>query len=72
MEILKVEILNPRAKKLLQDLAALKLIRFKDQDDSKTAFKELLVRLRNQKVSPSNLKQITREVEAVRQKRYGI
>jgi transcription initiation factor IIE alpha subunit len=72
MEILKVEILNPRAKKLLQDLAALKLIRFKDQDDSKTAFKELLVRLRTQKVSPPNLKQITREVEAVRQKRYGI
>ncbi len=72
MEILKVEILNPRAKKLLQDLAALKLIRFKDQDDSKTAFKELLVRLRTQKVSSSNLKQITREVEAVRQKRYGI
>ena len=72
MEILKVEILNPMAKKLLQDLAALKLIRFKDQDDSKTAFKELLVRLRTQKVSSSNLKQITREVEAVRQKRYGI
>ena len=72
MEIVKVEILNPRAKKLLQDLAALKLIRFKDQDDSKTAFKELLVRLRTQKVSSSNLKQITREVEAVRQKRYGI
>jgi hypothetical protein len=72
MEILKVEILNPRAKKLLQDLAALKLIRFKDQDDSKTAFKELLVRLRTQKVSSPNLKQITREVEAVRQKRYGI
>ena len=72
MEILKVEILNPRAKNLLQDLAALKLIRFKDQDDSKTAFKELLVRLRTQKVSPPNLKQITREVEAVRQKRYGI
>jgi transcription initiation factor IIE alpha subunit len=72
MEILKVEILNPRAKKLLQDLAALKLIRFKDQVDLKTAFKELLVRLRTQKVSSSNLKQITREVEAVRQKRYGI
>jgi transcription initiation factor IIE alpha subunit len=71
MEILKVEILNPRAKKLLQDLAALKLIRFKDQVDSKTAFKELLVRLRTRKVSPPTLKQITREVEAVRQKRYG-
>jgi hypothetical protein len=40
METLKIEILNPRAKRLLQDLAALNLIRFKDTEDSKTAFKD--------------------------------
>jgi len=34
MEILRIEILNPKAKKLLQDLAALNLIRFKDKVDS--------------------------------------
>ena len=71
METLKIEILNPRAKRLLQDLAALNLIRFKDTDDSKTAFKELLIRLRSSKVSPPTLKQITKEIEAIRQKRYG-
>jgi transcription initiation factor IIE alpha subunit len=71
METLKIEILNPRAKRLLQDLAALNLIRFKDTEDSKTAFKELLIRLRSSKVPRPTLKQITKEVEAVRQKRYG-
>jgi transcription initiation factor IIE alpha subunit len=71
METLKIEILNPRAKKLLQDLAALNLIRFKDTEDSKTALKELLIRLRSSKIRPPTLKQITKEVEAVRQKRYG-
>ena len=71
METLKIEILNPRAKRLLQDLAALNLIRFKDSEDSKTEFKNLLIRLRSSKVPPITLKQITKEVEAVRQKRYG-
>jgi transcription initiation factor IIE alpha subunit len=71
METIKIEILNPRAKRLLQDLAALNLIRFKDSEDSKTEFKNLLIRLRSSKVPPISLKQITKEVEAVRQKRYG-
>lgn len=71
MEILRIEILNPKAKKLLQDLAALNLIRFKDKIDSITAFKDLLARLRAQADDPPSLDEITREVEAVRQKRYG-
>jgi len=71
MEILRIEILNPKAKKLLQDLAALNLIRFKDKVDSITAFKDLLARLRAQADDPPSLDEITREVEAVRQKRYG-
>ncbi|MQY78867.1 MAG: hypothetical protein GH151_06685 [Bacteroidetes bacterium] len=71
MEILRIEILNPKAKKLLQDLAALNLIRFKDKIDSITAFKDLLERLRAQADDPPSLDEITREVEAVRQKLYG-
>jgi hypothetical protein len=71
MEILRIEILNPKAKKLLQDLAALNLIRFKDKVDSITAFKDLLERLRAKADDPPSLDEITREVEAVRQKRYG-
>ena len=71
MEILRIEILNPKAKKLLQDLAALNLIRFKNKVDSMTAFNDLLTRLRSQADDPPSLDEITREVEAVRQKRYG-
>ncbi|MBE9510369.1 MAG: hypothetical protein IMY71_05780 [Bacteroidetes bacterium] len=71
MEILRIEILNPKAKKLLQDLAALNLIRFKDKVDSITAFKDLLARLRAPADDPPSLDEITREVEAVREKRYG-
>ena len=71
MEILRIEILNPKAKKLLQDLAALNLIRFKDKVDSMTAFNDLLTRLRAQADDPPSLNEITKEVEAARQKRYG-
>jgi hypothetical protein len=71
MEILRIEILNPKAKKLLQDLASLDLIRFKDKDSSKDALKELLSRLRSSEDNPPSIDQITNEVEAVRQKRYG-
>jgi len=71
MEILRIEILNPKAKKLLQDLAALNLIRFKDKVDSMTAFKDLLTRLRDQADDPPSLNEITKEVEAARQMRYG-
>jgi len=71
MEILRIEILNPKAKKLLQDLAALNLIRFKDKVDSMTAFNDLLTRLRAQANETPSLNEITKEVEAARQKRYG-
>jgi hypothetical protein len=44
MEIIRIEILNPAAKKLLEDLASLNLIGFKDKDSSLTAFMDLLNR----------------------------
>jgi hypothetical protein len=68
METLRIEILNPKAKKLLKDLADLNLITIDKMDDLKQEFKDLLSKLRSESV-PS-LEEITREVEIVRTSRY--
>jgi hypothetical protein len=69
MNILHIEILNPRATKLLKELAALDLIAI--QSNSSSGFSSLLKKLRaNSKTAPS-LDEITKEVEAVRSKRYA-
>ena len=69
METLRIEIVNKKAKKILQDLADLNLINIQDKDPMKL-FQHLLNRLRTQKTTPS-LQEITREVELVRERRYG-
>ncbi len=69
METLRIEIVNKKAKKILQELADLNLINIQDQDPLKS-FQSLLNRLRNQKDVPS-LQEITKEVEIVREKRYA-
>jgi hypothetical protein len=69
METIKVDILNPKAKTILKNLADLNLIRIKS-DKGKSELKDLLSRLRiNQDESPS-LDEITAEVELVRKNRY--
>jgi len=69
METLRIEIVNKKAKKILQELADLKLINIADQDPSKS-FQSLLKRLRNQKGTPS-LQAISKEVEQVRERSYS-
>ena len=71
MEILRIEILNPGVKKLLEDLASLNLIRLKGKDSSLTEFRDLIARLRAQEYPSLPSDQITEAVEAIRQKRYG-
>jgi hypothetical protein len=68
MESLRIEIINPKAKKLLEDLAALELIRI-TEDDSKEAFFALVSNLRS-KNADLTLDDITSEVEAVRRKNF--
>ena len=69
METIRIDILNPKARSLLNNLADLDLIRIK-KEKVKSEFKELLDRLRiNSDESPS-LDEITAEVEAVRKSRY--
>jgi len=63
-----VEILNPKAKKLLMDLAELSLISISENRPS--AFLSAVKKIRSKKAALS-LDEITREVEAVRAKRYA-
>ena len=63
---MNIEIINPKAKTLLQDLAELNLISIKKQ----TALSEILARLRRNEAELPSLEDITKEVESVRQARY--
>ena len=66
METLRIEIVNPKAKRIIKELADLNLIHIRDKEPTKS-FKSLLNKLRS-KQTPS-LEEITKEVEFVRAKR---
>jgi hypothetical protein len=68
MASLNIEILNPKAKKLLQDLADLRLISISDKPSD--PFFDVIKKLRSKKVTVS-ITDISNEVERVRSKRYG-
>jgi hypothetical protein len=66
----QVDILNPKADKLLQDLADLKLISLSKTSDD--PFMSVVKKLRKKAASsPPTLEEITKEVEFVRSKRYA-
>jgi hypothetical protein len=66
----QVDILNPKADKLLRDLADMKLISL--SKTSKDPFLATVKRLRRKAASnPPSLDEITKEVETVRSKRYA-
>lgn len=69
MDTLRINILNPKALKLLKDLADMNIISI--QDDSKNGFKDVLKKLRSKNDIAPTLEEITKEVEAVRTSRYG-
>lgn len=69
METFKIEVLNPKAKSLLQDLADLKLIKIR-KERVKPEFSGLLKKLRKNSATAPTLAEITAEVEAVRKERY--
>jgi len=71
METLRIQIVNPKAKRLLQDLADLNLISISKPMDSKTDFRELLSKLRSNSDTAPSLDEITMEVENVRAMRYA-
>jgi hypothetical protein len=71
METLRIEIVNPKAKKLLKELANLNLISIGKSFDSKAEFREILSKLRSNSDSAPTLDEITKEVEIVRAMRYA-
>lgn len=69
METLRINILNPKAKKLLQNLADLNLIQISKNQDS-TAISSLLKSLRKNSSEAPSIEEITKDVEEVRAARY--
>ena len=68
MESVQIDIINPKAKKLLQDLADMNLIKIKRS--RKYDFSALLTKLRSKSTESLNLEDINKEVEDVRKSRY--
>ena len=67
---IRVDILNPKAKKLLTDLADLNLISIREEKEE--TFMEVVSRIRSKaKRNPISISEITKEVEKVRSKRYA-
>ena len=68
MATLNIEILNPKAKKLLQDLAELRLISI--SETTSNPFFDVVKKIRSKKADIS-LEEIAKDIETVRSKRYG-
>lgn len=69
MDTLRIDILNPKAAKLLKDLADMNLIAI--HDIPRNGFSDVLKKLRKKADTAPSLEEITREVELVRAKRYA-
>ncbi|GAB3933082.1 hypothetical protein [Larkinella terrae] len=66
----QIDILNPKATKLLQDLADLDLIAIRQTTED--GFLKIVNRLRTKAAdNPPSLEDITKEIESVRAKRYA-
>jgi hypothetical protein len=70
MNTVQVDIINPKAGKLLQDLADMNLISIKDTANDSFLKVVMQPRKKAQK-NPPSLEEITKEVESVRAKRYA-
>jgi hypothetical protein len=69
MESYRIEIINPKAKSLIKNLADMDLIRIK-KEKKNSEFPELLAKLRKHSKKTPSLEEITKEVESVRKARY--
>jgi hypothetical protein len=69
MEALKIEILNPKALKLIKGMQDLNLIKVSEEPASK--LKTYLKKMRHNASSAPSLNEITKIVEKVRAERYA-
>ncbi len=67
----RISIVDPKAKRLLKDLADMNLIKILTSINPKVEFKALLLKLRSKADSTPSLEEITQEVESVRALRYA-
>jgi hypothetical protein len=71
MEAINIEIINPKAKRILKSLEELDLIRISKPKDYVKDLKQLLARLRSKQTVSLSLDEISAEVEELRADRYG-
>ena len=71
MEALRIEILNPKVKSILKQLADLELISISKVESSEIQFKRLLDKFRTKAITSPSLEEITEEIENVRAERYA-
>ncbi len=69
METITIDIINPKAKNLLKNLADLNLIKIKKKK-ANTELQELLEKLRRKAEDTLSMEEIAEEVKAVRKARY--
>ena len=66
METIRIDIINPKARKLIKDLADLNLIKI-NTEKYKSDFSNLLKKIRTKANEEISLDEITKEVEKVRE-----
>jgi hypothetical protein len=71
MEALRIEILNPKVRTILKQLADLKLIAIYKAESPGTELKKILKKLRSKSDKVPSLDEIAKEVEIVRADRYA-
>ncbi|MDT0295770.1 hypothetical protein ACFQ3R_07875 [Mesonia ostreae] len=69
METIRIDIINPKAKKILKNLADLNLIKI-NKENYKSDFSALLKKIREKTNDEITLDEITNQVEEVRKSRY--
>lgn len=70
METLSIDVINPKARNLLNNLEDLNLIKI-NFDKGANEFQNLLNKLRSKGVAPLSDEEIQAEVRIVRKQRYG-
>ncbi|RAV30099.1 hypothetical protein [Sinomicrobium soli] len=70
METVRIDILNPKAKNILKDLADLNLIKI-SKEKTGPDFSSVLKKMRSKSEEEISLDEIAKEVESVRKSRYG-
>lgn len=69
MTVFKIELIDPRARVLLEDLAKMNLIRIEEEEDPTQRLSALLSKLRSKAEEAPTIEEITSEVELVRDQR---